>query len=112
MSGRIEAGRRFRRPVQLLLGLIWQSWSIIFLPKIFGRFRHNVGKELDLHAANFLQAAGDGQNGRSKTTEDSASREQEGPTPLSRLPLGLSHLRLHSLSSRGAHSLPHRGAQM
>uniref|UniRef100_A0A8C9K0V9 Uncharacterized protein n=1 Tax=Panthera tigris altaica TaxID=74533 RepID=A0A8C9K0V9_PANTA len=40
------------------------NWSIIFLPKIFGRFRHNVGKELDLHAANFLQAAGDGQNGR------------------------------------------------
>lgn len=96
-------------PVQLV---IWQSRSIISLPKILRRLRHNVGKELDLHAANFLQAAGDSQNVRSKTTKASASREQKGLTPLSRFLSGLSHLRLHSLFSRGAPSLPRRGARM
>lgn len=67
---------------QFLVRLIWQSIS---LPKVLGRFRHNVCKELDLHAANFLQPAGDSQKAPSKTTKASSSGDLEGltlPSPM------------------------------
>lgn len=65
---------------QLQLRLIRQSWSIS-LPKVLSRLRHNVCKELDLHAANFLQRAGDGQKAQSKTVKASPNRDREGLTP-------------------------------
>lgn len=71
---------------QLLVRLIWQSIS---LPKVLGRFRHNVCKELDLHAANFLQPAGDGQKAQSKTTKASPSGDLKGLTLPSPIPLSL-----------------------
>lgn len=45
-----------RVPVRFLR----QSWSSSS-PKVLRCLRHNVCKELDLHSANFLQPAGDGQ---------------------------------------------------